>query len=206
MSEDTTSRRRPPRRPTVGVISCPSCGRPVKVDSKWCPACSFSGADCMAMFPGEPPPLLPILDATGILTESDQVKITGACAALKKRFPQFQWRVCTVSLPPEANLSLFGFWLLNACPLDAKGTADDRAWTVLLLINSGTGQAAAVPGYAAEPFLSDDEWKSILSAMTSVWRQGKAGDAVIRFFTEMRNQLERAWKRFGARKHHEPNP
>lgn len=160
----------------------------------------------MAMFPGEPPPLLPILDASGILTESDQVKISAACAVLKKRFPQFQWCVYTVSLPPESNLSLFGFWLLNACPLDAKETADERAWTVLLLINSGTGQAAAVPGYAAEPFLSDDEWKSILSGMTSVWRQGKAGDAVIRYFTDMRKQLERAWKRFGARNFHAVNP
>ncbi len=158
------------------------------------------------MFPGPTPPLLPILDATGILTESDQDKITGACAALKKRFPQFQWRVCTVNLPPESNLALFGFWLLNACPLDAKETADERAWTVLLLINSGTGQAAVVPGYEAEPFLSDDEWKLILSNMTSVWRQGSAGDAVLRFFTEMRNQLERAWKRFGARKLHDANP
>lgn len=154
----------------------------------------------MAIFPHTPPPLLPILDAAGIFKGGDIQRIESARDALRRRFPQFQWKICSVCLPPETGLSLFGFWLLNVCPFHEKETLDERAWTVLLVINSQTGQAAVVPGYAAEPFLSDDEWKSILATMAPLWQAGKPADAVIRFFKESRKQLDLAWRRFGSRR------
>jgi len=153
----------------------------------------------MELFPDPPPPLLPILDAAGILNEREIGRIEAARDRLRRRFPQFQWRVCTVVLPPESNLSIFGFWLLNACPLHSKETAEDRASTVLLLINAGTGQVSAVRGYAAESCLSDDDWKAILETMAEPWRTGDPVEAVIRFFKITHIHLERAWKIYGAR-------
>jgi hypothetical protein len=185
---------------SVGVLTCPACGGPLKVDSKWCPACHFTGAHTMELFPEAPPPLPPILDAAGILDERDLWKIEAASDKLRRRFPQFHWRVCTVMLPAETNLSVFGFWLLNVCPLHGKETAEDRAATVLLLISAGTGQVAAIPGYAVESVLSDDGWKAILATMAAPWRDGQPVEAVIRFFKNTRIHLERAWKSYGARK------
>lgn len=182
-----------------GVLTCPACGGPLKADSNWCPGCNFTGGDTMKMFPDPSPPLLPILDAAGILKENDVRKIESARDGLVRRYPQFHWRICTVILPPESSLSLFGFWLLNACPLDAGETADDRASTILLIINANTGQAAVIPGYAAESCLSDDAWKAILSTMSAAWQAGKAAEAIIRFFECARSHLDRAWKRYGVR-------
>ena len=203
MSEPDKSRRQLSRRPLTGVTTCPACGRPVKPNAKWCGACQFTGADSIAMFPGGAPPLMPVLDAAEILTERDIAKINGISASLGRRFPQFRWRVCTVTLPLETRISLFGFWMFNASPLGADETADERAWTVLLLINSRTGEAAVVPGYAAEPYLSDDEWKAVMSHMAAPWREGKAGEAVVTFFDQTRKHLQRAWKRYGARNTHD---
>lgn len=188
------------RRLTPGVITCPACGGPLKPHSTHCPTCRFTGADSIGLFGESPPPLLPILDAAGIFTAGDERRIEAARDALHRRFPQFQWRVCTVSLPAESRLPLFGFWLLNACPFHGTETVDERAWTVLLLINADTGQAAVVPGYAAEPVLSDDEWKSIMATMAGPWRSGKPAQAVVRFFKGSRDQLNRSWRRFGARR------
>lgn len=154
----------------------------------------------MELFPEEPPPLPPVFDAAGILGEGGVLKIEAARDKLRRRFPQFQWRVCTVMLPAETNLSVFGFWLLNVCPLHGAESAEDRAATVLLLVNAGTGQAAAVPGYAVESVLSDDGWKAILATMAAPWRAGQPVDAVIRFFENSRIHLERAWKKYGARR------
>lgn len=154
----------------------------------------------MAMFAGEPPPLLPILDAVELLKQSDIRKIEAARESLRRRFPQFQWLICTVSLPPETSLPLFGFWLLNACPLHDKETIEHRASTILLLINAGSGQAAAIPAYAAEPYFSNDEWKTILATMAAPWRSGKPAEAIIRFFESSRSHLDRAWKSYGARR------
>ncbi len=151
------------------------------------------------MFSDPPPPLLPILDAAGILEESDLVNIGSARESLRGRFPQFHWRVCTVILPPASSLSLFGFWLLNACPLLDEETLESRASTVLLLINADSGQVAAVPGYAVESYLADETWKLILSSMAEPWRSGKPGEAIVRFFTSTRGHLEIAWKRYGTR-------
>lgn len=154
----------------------------------------------MDLFPETPPPLLPVLDAAGILKERDVWKIEAARDKLRRRFPQFHWRVCTVVLPPEVNLSVFGFWLLNVCPFHGKENAEARASTVLLLINAATGRAAAVPGYAVESVLSDDGWKAILATMAAPWQGGDPVEAVIRFFKNARIHLERAWKSYGARK------
>jgi hypothetical protein len=154
----------------------------------------------MDLFPEAPPPLLPILDAAGILSERDVWKIEAARDKLRRRFPQFHWRVCTVVLPAESDLLVFGFWLLNVCPLHGNESAEDRAATVLLLINAGTGQVAAVPGYAVESVLSDENWKTVLATMAAPWRDGQPVDAVIRFFNHARIHLERAWKSYGARR------
>ena len=189
-----------PRRLAPGVLACPACGGSLKPDAKWCPKCNFTGGDSMRIFPDAPPPLLPILDAAGLFKDTDLRKIEAVREVLRRRFPQFQWKICTVCLPPETSLPLFGFWLLNACPFHEKETLEERAWTVLLLVNAVSGQAAVVTGYAAEPFLSDDEWKTILADMSEPWKSGKPADAIVRFFQSSRNQLNRAWRRFGSRR------
>lgn len=154
----------------------------------------------MRIFSDSPPPLLPILDAAGIFKNKDIRRIEAGRDALHRRFPQFQWRICTVCLPAETSLPLFGFWLLNACPFHEKETSEERAWTVLLLINADSGQAAVVTGYAAEPFLSDDEWKTLLAAMGEPWSAGMPADAILRFFQLSREELNRACKRYGSRR------
>lgn len=200
MSDTAQQRRGSSRRTTSGVISCPACGGPLKPDSKWCPACQFTGSHTLDLFPDDPPPLLPVLDAVGLLPEDGVRKIGSAVERLRRRFPQFHWKICIVNLPAGSSLPVFGFWLLNTSPLHDKETGVDRAWTILLLINAASGQAAVIPGYGADPFLADDEWKSALSHMAGPWRSGKPVEAILCFFKGARASLDHAWKRYGARR------
>ena len=144
--------------------------------------------------------MLPILDAAGILKDNDIRKIDASLASIRRRFPQLQWKIWTVCLPPDTSLPLFGFWLLNACPFHEKETVEDRAWAILLLVNADNGQVAVVPGYAAEPFLSDSEWKAILKTMSEPWNAGLPAEAILTFLKESRLQFHKAWKRYGARR------
>lgn len=155
------------------------------------------------MFPDPPPPLLPILDAASLFSKSDIRKIEAARGTISRRFPQFQWRICSVSLAHETSLPLFGFWLLNACPLNDGETSKQRDSTLLLLINARTGQAAVIPGYVAEPYLSDYNWQTILKTMAEPWLAKNMSDAIIRFFKSSRQHLELAWKRYGRGKSNE---
>lgn len=193
-------RRKSTARSASGVIICPACTGPLKQDSKWCPSCGFTGSRTLDMFPGDAPPLLPILDAVGLLDDRGVRKIESARDSLAKRFPQFRWKVCIIDPSETTSLPVFGFWLLNACPLLEDETVENRAWTVLLLIHSGSGQAAIIPGYAAEPFLSDDEWKSLASCMVEPWAAGDPSRAIATFFMKTRERLDLAWKRYGAKR------
>ena len=188
------------RRSSSAVLVCPSCKATLKVDSKWCHACNFTGGNTVEMFSDSPPPLLPILDAMGLWKEPDIKKIEAARENLRRRFPQIHWRVCTVCLPADTKLPLFGFWLLNACPLHEKETSEERAWTILLLIDVESGQAAVIPGYAAESCLSDNVWTQILNTMAPTWQSGKTADAIIGFFKQCHSHLDEAWKRHGSRR------
>jgi hypothetical protein len=154
----------------------------------------------MAMFEGPPPPLLPLLDAADLWDEADRNKIETKREKIRRRFPQFRFHVFSVMLPAGTKLPLFGFWLLNACPLGADETAEDRAWTVLLLLDVRNGQAAVVPGYAAEHWIPDDDWKKILSSMSRHWQAGGTADAVVRYLETTAAFLEHTWKSRGLRR------
>lgn len=196
MSADTEKvRRRSVQHFAPVITSCPACSASLKSDAKWCPSCQFTGSRTLELFSDSPPPLLPILDAVGIWNDKDSKKITAAHKKIQHRFPQLSWRVCTVRLPDKTALPAFGFWLLNACPLLEKETTEDRAWTVLLLIDIESGQAAAIPGYAAENCLTDSEWASALVAMAVPWAAGETATAVVEFFENCHSLLDASWKR-----------
>jgi len=146
----------------------------------------------MSIFSFPPPALLPILDSVGLWSDQETSAIHRQISKLRSRLPQFHWRICSVDLPPENRLRLFGFWLLNACPLATDETPIDRQWTVLLTINKATNGAVVVPGYAAEPWLPDDKLQQAMDSMIPHWRKANHGKAVCAFLKAAGKLLEAA--------------
>lgn len=191
----TEEREYSPRRFAVGGIRCPSCGDKLERDAKWCAACGFTGAKTLEMFGDNPPPLLPLLDAADLWDAKDQRMIKAAVARFNRRFPQIRWRICGVSLDPEASLPLFGFWLLNASPLTEGETDEDRSWTVILVMEEAAGRCSVTAGYRAEVWLSDDIWRKALGQTQPHFRQGSRGLAVASFLKTSQALFEKAWRR-----------
>lgn len=184
-----------PRRFAIGALSCPACKAKLERDAKWCPSCGFTGSQTLDMFGDDPPPLLPILDVANIWDEKDQRAIKAAVARFNRRFPQIRWCICGVALGSEISLPLFGFWLLNASPLAEQETADDRSWTLLLLMDSDTRRACVTAGYRAEVWLSDDMWEKALAETKEPFRTGNPGLAVSAFLKSSQALFEKAWHR-----------
>ncbi|MEP2775234.1 MAG: hypothetical protein ABJQ29_01950 [Luteolibacter sp.] len=184
-----------PKRFAIASVMCPSCHIRLERDTNWCEACGFTGSKSMEMFGEDPPPLLPILDVVDLWTPKEQKKINAAIKDFGKRFPQIRWRICAVMLGAEISLPVFGFWLLNVCPLAEGETAEDREWTVLLLVDGKTGNASVTTGYRAEVWLSDEMWNRALAAVSNSMRQGDTLQAVTNFLKTTRVMLEKAWKR-----------
>lgn len=184
-----------PKRFAISSVSCPSCQAKLERESGWCATCGFTGEKSLQIFGDSPPPLLPILDVADLWDKKETRKIESGMERLEKRFPQLKWRVCAVALPPETSLPLFGFWLMNVCPVGPEETAEDREWTVLLVIDTGARRASVTTGYRAEPWLSDEMWTMALGRMSGPFREGRAADAVTAFLEASGKQLENACQR-----------
>ena len=192
-----SSRRRSRIRPTSVAFACPACQTIIGTVDR-CPNCHFTGGDTMTLFQGSPPLVDAINDAASIWDGNDLKIIAKARQRASRRFPQFRWSICTVELPEKTNLRLYGFWMLNVCPLRANEAETDRLWTVLLLINVTTLKAAAIPAYAAEPWLGNDQWDKALASMAASWKAGSRGQAVADFLASATTQFESSWRQVSA--------
>lgn len=184
-----------PKRFAISSVACPACHAKLDREAKWCEKCGFTGAKSLEMFGESPPPLLPILDVANLWNAKEQQKIMAAVKSFNRRFPQFHWRICAVALGPEASLPLFGFWLMNVCPLMPGETSADREWTILLLVDSNSGRASVTAGYSTEVWLSDEMWDHALLETVGPFRRGRPGQAVVQFLDKTRSLFENAWKR-----------
>ncbi|MFT4175851.1 MAG: hypothetical protein QM627_04275 [Luteolibacter sp.] len=178
--------------------ACPACGTSIETTSTHCPRCHFTGADTMKLFPGGAPPLLPVLDVASVWNAAGLRAIEAARSKVEKRFPQFRWHFVAVEMPAATSLNLLGFWLLNASPLTPPETANQRAWSVVVVINRTNGQATVAPGYAAEPWVTPSAWQDALAAMKPFWRIGESGKAAAAFLDAAARILEREWKNTGS--------
>ena len=51
---------------------------------------------------------------------------------------------------------------MNACQLQEGQVENDRAWSILLLIDVKRGLVSLTPGYAIEAFIEDSSWENTL--------------------------------------------
>jgi uncharacterized membrane protein YgcG len=183
------------RRFARAEAACPRCATILARDAVRCPNCQFTGADTLAMFAGQPPPLEAVVDAAKLWNESDLRKIRKARQKVVRSLPQFDWRVCAVALDPAVDLDAFAFWLFNTSPLAVGETSEARAWTVLLVIDTANQRATVIPGYGAEPWLTDVEWQRALVVMKRPWENGRSAAAVAAFFAAAGELYQRALSR-----------
>lgn len=189
--------RRSRVRSASEAFACPACQTHIGPVER-CPNCHFTGSDTMAMFGGSPPPVAPVNDLAGLWDEAALKAIAKARKRANGRFPQFRWSLCSMHLPPETNLRLYGFWMLNAYPLAEDESENNRLWTVLLLINAAANKAAVIPAYAAEPWLGSDQWDKLLAGMSPSWKNGDSGRAAAGFIHSSVGLLESAWRQAAA--------
>lgn len=190
-----STRRYSAKRFAVGAIVCPSCLQRLPEAVNRCPGCEFTGADTLALFPQPLPPLQMVLDAAGLWTDAELLKIKGRIEKLQRRFPQIHWSLYSLDAGEVSNLRLFGFWLLNASPLAEGETEEQRAWTILVVFNGARGKVSLVPGYGVEPWVPDGQWQQALFSMAAAWNSGDHWRAVSRFFNASEKLLRVAHTR-----------
>jgi len=184
-----------PKRFAVASVACPACHVKLDREANWCEGCGFTGAKSMGMFGDSPPPLFNFLDVADLWDAKGQSMIEAEVKAFGKRFPQIRWKICAVALGAGVSLPVFGFWLMNASSLMPGESAEDREWSILLLVDSNSGRASVTAGYRAEVWLSDEMWDAALEECAEPMRAQRPDKAVVLFMRKAQRLFESAWKR-----------
>ncbi|MGB0775210.1 MAG: TPM domain-containing protein [Akkermansiaceae bacterium] len=174
------------------TVTCPSCFKKSRDASERCSACGFDALQAVQKFQFTPPTLDCVIDSAGLLDEKTIERITLTAQTLKAKFPQFGFYFCLVDMGNTVNLSEFAFWMMNACRLQDGQTEMDRAWSVLLVIDSVSGQVALTPGYAAEAFIEDSGWEAAIRDISPLLREAQYGDAILNYLTHAEKLLHTA--------------
>lgn len=169
------------RNLAVGRMVCPGCAATLTVPVDECARCGFSGHTAVANFPYAAPALDRCIDPKHHLTDGTLLKIAESSGDLEERFPQVRISTCLIDLVPEANLREFGFWLMNASSIRDQSEAENRPWTILLVIDDANGRASVTSGYAIEPFLEEGDLESLLRSESRHFIAKDYGSVILRF-------------------------
>ncbi|MFM7181256.1 MAG: hypothetical protein ACKO2G_07310 [Verrucomicrobiales bacterium] len=178
--------------PLPGPVVCPSCRRQSPVLEKSCPHCGYTGAACVAKFPFAAPRLEPVLDAASLLEEKTRESITRAIAGLQGEFPQLGVWVCLVNLDAKIQPAEFGFWMMNACPVEVSEDAIRRLHGALLLVDTLNDRLALTLGYRLEQLLAPKSLDHDLDSFADIWPTSPE-QALLNWLTALRKRLLEAW-------------
>ena len=178
----------------LGPVVCPSCRRECPALDNTCPHCGYTGAACMAKFPFAAPRLEPVLDAAGWLDEKSRDSIARAIRAIQNEFPQVGFWICLVNLDAEIQPAEFGFWMVNACPVEVSEDAIRRLHGALLLVDTANQRLALTLGYRLEQLLAPKPLDHDLDMLAAAWADAP-GQALLDWLAAFRTRLLEAWHR-----------
>jgi len=156
-----------------------------------CPNCGYSAINAVENFDFGAPTLQPILDVEGVLGSQ---RIGNRLVTLSDFYPDVFPVVCTLSLEPGTDAREFGYWLLNASPVETEEDEKRRRNTILLVIDVANHQASVTLGYEIEPFLGDSSIRQCLEGTAEQMAQGDFTEAVIRFIDSVHITLDHAYE------------
>lgn len=162
---------------------------------KSCPHCGYTAMDCVAKFPFAPPRLEAVLDASGRLAGDAKGALAHAIGGLGGEFPQVGLWICLVDLNPDIVPAEFGFWMMNACPVESSEDAIRRLHGLLLLVDTSGHRLALTLGYRLEQCLEAAAVDRDLDALAAAWAVSSPGEVLLDWVAATRSRLREAWSR-----------
>ena len=161
------------------AMRCPYCQGPLKPSASECPACRLSYPRTCTLL-GAVPRVSPLVaDTTGTLHASDHKRVTRRLARMQRRFPQLVPQVVMHRFPAEHPFSMHVFWLFNAADFAGTSRRGRENHALMLAIDPYRMEAAIVPGYGLEPFLTRDALDRLLEQAEPAWQDQRWTDGLL---------------------------
>jgi uncharacterized membrane protein YgcG len=131
-----------------------------------------------------------VADTTGTLRSADHKRIRRGLERLQRRFPQLVPQVVMHRFPAEHPFSMHAFWLFNAADFAGASRRGRENHALMLAIDPYREEAAIVPGYGLEPFLTNESLDRLLDTAEPAWRDSQWTEGVLRVFEGLDRLLE----------------
>ncbi len=136
-------------------MRCPYCQQPVAVDAAECAACRLTFPRACALL-GAALRLTPLVaDTTRTLDLADHHRLKRRLRKIEERFPQLVPQVVVHHFPAEHPFSTHVFWLFNTANLAGDSRRGRDNHSLMIVLDPSRGEAAVIPGYGLEVFLTD---------------------------------------------------
>jgi TPM domain len=117
---------------------------------------------------------------------------------LHQMFPELVLQVILRLFPDQHPLSTHAFWLFNSGNFAGESCRGKLNRSILLLIDPDRGEAAIIPGYGLEPFLTPEALKHLLELASPEWSNERWAAGILRVLDGIKNLLELAAEPFDA--------
>jgi len=196
MLSDSLGKRKgyPARIFNRATVVCPSCLQRFKESERQCQRCGFDAYRVVEQFTFKPPVMELMMDHAGITDDELCTDLASAVDKLVRKFPQVGFYFCFVEMDDPVKLSEFGFWLMNASPLQEGQVEKDRAWSLLLLIDVKRGLVSFTPGYAIEAFIEDSRWEESIHQISEDLASGDYRSALLKYVKNAELLLQQSAK------------
>lgn len=171
-------------------MRCPYCQGLLQASAPECPACRLSYPRTAALL-GAVPRITPLVaDTTGTLRSSDHKRIKRHLERMQKRFPQLVPQVVMHRFPAEHPFPMHAFWLFNAADFAGASRRGRENHALMLAIDPFRGEAAIVPGYGLEPFLTNESLDRLLDLASPAWQDLRWTEGILRVLDGLDRLLE----------------
>ena len=171
-------------------MQCPFCQTLQQADAPECPACRLTFPRTSALV-GAVPRLTPVVaDTTRSLSSPEQEKLKVRIAEMQRRFPQLVMQVVMHQFPEEHPFSMHAFWVFNAGNFAGDSSRGKDNHALMIALDPARGEAAIMPGYGLEPFLSTEALDHLLELAGPAWENRRWADGIFRVLDGLDQLLE----------------
>lgn len=113
-----------------------------------------------------------LTDRTGQLPLDEMNQLRAVLRLFQTKFPQSLFSIFITELPRGTSVTEYAFWMANRAKFSSGEKINEENFNLLLLVDLPGRAAALTVGYGLEPYVSEQDLKSILDDFANGVRDG----------------------------------
>lgn len=171
-------------------MRCPYCQISLNANAPECPSCRLTYPRTGTLLGAVPRLAAMIADNASLMSSSEHSRLKRRVLDMQGRFPQLVLEVVTHRFPAEHPFSMHVFWLFNAAEFAGSLRRGKDNHAIMMVLDPGRFEAAIIPGYGLEPFLSSEALGHLLDLAGPSWEEGRWADGILRVLDGLDAWLE----------------